>query len=140
MDCTGNDLLRPRWKDISRRARLVADGTGLENRKGFTLLVGSNPTPSALKVKRFTCVSSVGFQHETSKKFWEASPSPVHGTRLLSGRGIKPPRGFKSLRLRRFIFRFCDNGKYVFLCAIRLVDKISARSSTDRASDYGSEG
>ncbi len=25
----------------------MADGTGLENRKGFTLLVGSNPTPSA---------------------------------------------------------------------------------------------
>ncbi len=38
------------WKDISRRARLVADGTGLENRKGFTLLVGSNPTPSALEI------------------------------------------------------------------------------------------
>ncbi len=38
----------PRWKDISRRARLVADGTGLETLKGFTLLVGSNPTPSAL--------------------------------------------------------------------------------------------
>jgi hypothetical protein len=28
----------------------VADGTGLENRKGFTLLVGSNPTPSALEL------------------------------------------------------------------------------------------
>ena len=79
----------------------MADGTGLENRKGFTLLVGSNPTPSALKVKRFTHISSVDFLYETSKKFWEASPSPVHGTRLLSGRGIKPPRGFKSLRLRR---------------------------------------
>ena len=26
----------------------MADGTGLENRKGFALLVGSNPTPSAL--------------------------------------------------------------------------------------------
>jgi hypothetical protein len=79
----------------------VADGTGLENRKGFTLLVGSNPTPSALKEKRFAAVSSVKSLHETSKNFWEASPSPVHGTRLLSGRGVKPPRGFKSLRLRR---------------------------------------
>ena len=38
-------------KGWQRRARLVADGTGLENRKGFTLLVGSNPTPSALKEK-----------------------------------------------------------------------------------------
>ena len=79
----------------------MADGTGLENRKGFTLLVGSNPTPSALKEKQLNAISSVEFLHETSKKFWEASPSPVHGTRLLSGRGIKPPRGFKSLRLRR---------------------------------------
>ncbi len=34
-------------KDGAWRARLVADGTGLENRKGFALLVGSNPTPSA---------------------------------------------------------------------------------------------
>jgi hypothetical protein len=34
-------------RQLKRRARLVADGTGLENRKGFTLLVGSNPTPSA---------------------------------------------------------------------------------------------
>lgn len=25
----------------------VVEGTGLENRQGFTLLVGSNPTPSA---------------------------------------------------------------------------------------------
>ena len=79
----------------------MADGTGLENRKGFTLLVGSNPTPSALEEKQLKAISSVEFLHETSKKFWEASPSPVHGTRLLSGRGIKPPRGFKSLRLRR---------------------------------------
>jgi len=78
----------------------VADGTGLENRKGFTLLVGSNPTPSARKEKDLFTFGSVGFLHKTSKKFWEASPSPVHGTRLLSGRGIKPPRGFKSLRLR----------------------------------------
>ena len=38
---------------LSRRARLVADGTGLENRKGFTLLVGSNPTPSALALNEF---------------------------------------------------------------------------------------
>src|SRR5262245_46986046 len=29
------------------RARLVADGGGLENRFGFTPDVGSNPTPSA---------------------------------------------------------------------------------------------
>jgi hypothetical protein len=36
------------------RARLVADGTGLENRKGFTLLVGSNPTPSALDLNVFS--------------------------------------------------------------------------------------
>ena len=79
----------------------MADGTGLENRKGFTLLVGSNPTPSALKEMKLKAISSVEFLCETSKKFWEASPSPVHGTRLLSGRGIKPPRGFKSLRLRR---------------------------------------
>ena len=28
-------------------ARAV-EGTGLENRQGFTLLVGSNPTPSAM--------------------------------------------------------------------------------------------
>jgi hypothetical protein len=50
-----NMLLHPGWftfsnsnvKQWKRRARLVADGTGLENRKGFTLLVGSNPTPSA---------------------------------------------------------------------------------------------
>jgi hypothetical protein len=79
----------------------VADGTGLENRKGFTLLVGSNPTPSALKEIEIHVISIVDFLCETSKQFWEASPSPVHGTRLLSGRGVKPPRGFKSLRLRR---------------------------------------
>ena len=78
----------------------MADGTGLENRKGFTLLVGSNPTPSALK-NLFLQVSSLVFQSE--KLFLEASPSPVHGTRLLSGRGIKPPRWFKSLRLRQEI-------------------------------------
>ena len=41
------------WKNNKRRARLVADGTGLENRKGFTLLVGSNPTPSALDLNEF---------------------------------------------------------------------------------------
>ena len=75
----------------------MADGTGLENRKGFTLLVGSNPTPSAL-YRVSAQVSSLAFQ--SNKLFLEASPSPVHGTRLLSGRGIKPPRGFKSLRLR----------------------------------------
>ena len=81
----------------------MADGTGLENRKGFTLLVGSNPTPSALKKFCFQDVSRVKGNFKTSKKFWEASPSPVHGTRLLSGRGVKPPRGFKSLRLRFLI-------------------------------------
>ena len=32
----------------ARRARLVADGGGLENRYGVTPIVGSNPTPSAL--------------------------------------------------------------------------------------------
>jgi hypothetical protein len=37
----------------------VADGTGLENRKGFTLLVGSNPTPSALKFLTMKLLSSV---------------------------------------------------------------------------------
>src|SRR3954463_4564517 len=31
----------------ARRARLVADGGGLENRYGVTPIVGSNPTPSA---------------------------------------------------------------------------------------------
>src|SRR3954451_13373873 len=31
----------------SRRARLAADGGGLENRYGVTPIVGSNPTPSA---------------------------------------------------------------------------------------------
>ncbi len=31
-----------------RRARLVADGGGLENRCGSDVTVGSNPTPSAL--------------------------------------------------------------------------------------------
>ena len=31
-----------------RRARLVADGGGLENRYGGNLIVGSNPTPSAI--------------------------------------------------------------------------------------------
>jgi hypothetical protein len=34
-------------RESRRRARLVADGTGLENRKGRKFLVGSNPTPSA---------------------------------------------------------------------------------------------
>jgi hypothetical protein len=34
--------------DRARRARLVADGGGLENRYGVTPIVGSNPTPSAL--------------------------------------------------------------------------------------------
>jgi hypothetical protein len=84
----------------------VADGTGLENRKGFTLLVGSNPTPSALEEMKLKGISRVVFLCETSKKFLEASPSPVHGTRLLSGRGIKPPRGFKSLRLRRKLSKY----------------------------------
>ena len=74
----------------------MADGTGLENRKGFTLLVGSNPTPSAFYWKLKTRL----IFFEVVRKM-EASPSPVHGTRLLSGRGIKPPRGFKSLRLRQ---------------------------------------
>src|SRR4051794_21362949 len=32
----------------ARRARLVADGGGLENRYGVKPIVGSNPTPSAL--------------------------------------------------------------------------------------------
>ena len=78
----------------------MADGTGLENRKGFTLLVGSNPTPSALELneirtRKYCLIICVELPF-----IWEASPSPVHGTRLLSGRGIKPPRGFKSLRLR----------------------------------------
>ncbi len=41
-------------KVLPWRARLVADGTGLENRKGFTLLVGSNPTPSALALNVFS--------------------------------------------------------------------------------------
>ena len=76
----------------------MADGTGLENRKGFTLLVGSNPTPSALYLVSSELSS---LTYLSRKKFLEASPSPVHGTRLLSGRGVKPPRGFKSLRLRR---------------------------------------
>ncbi len=31
----------------SRMGARVVDGTGLENRQGLTLLVGSNPTPSA---------------------------------------------------------------------------------------------
>ena len=30
-----------------RRGGRAVEGTGLENRQGFTLLVGSNPTPSA---------------------------------------------------------------------------------------------
>src|SRR5262249_23679629 len=34
------------------RARLVADGGGLENRFGFTPDVGSNPTPSAKDLRR----------------------------------------------------------------------------------------
>jgi hypothetical protein len=33
---------------ILRRARLVADGDGLENHCGGNVTVGSNPTPSAL--------------------------------------------------------------------------------------------
>src|SRR5919199_4320916 len=37
-----------RWPAPARRARLVADGGGLENRYGVTPIVGSNPTPSAL--------------------------------------------------------------------------------------------
>ena len=73
----------------------MADGTGLENRKGFTLLVGSNPTPSARRLEKAFRITSV-----RKYRIQEASPSPVHGTRLLRGRGIKPPRGFKSLRLR----------------------------------------
>ena len=75
----------------------MADGTGLENRKGCKLLVGSNPTPSALEKVKFKL--TLDFR---GRKM-EASPSPVHGTRLLSGRGVKPPRGFKSLRLRRIV-------------------------------------
>ncbi len=52
----------------------------------------------------------------------EASPSPVHGTRLLSGRGIKPPRGFKSLRLRRIEILIIveDNDEKVSVVVIRL--------------------
>src|SRR4051812_6390970 len=34
-------------KGAAGRARLVADGGGLENRYGITPIVGSNPTPSA---------------------------------------------------------------------------------------------
>ena len=47
-EITGDSQIKPEWNDMEWRARLVADGTGLENRKGFALLVGSNPTPSAL--------------------------------------------------------------------------------------------
>src|SRR5215831_16922622 len=39
--------IRGRTKSRLRRARLVADGGGLENRYGGNLIVGSNPTPSA---------------------------------------------------------------------------------------------
>jgi hypothetical protein len=41
--CRATSTQQSGWKDISRRARLVATATGLENQRGFTLLVGSDP-------------------------------------------------------------------------------------------------
>ena len=46
-----------------RRARLVADGGGLENRYGGNLIVGSNPTPSA----RIRCPPT---QATSSRQAW----------------------------------------------------------------------
>jgi hypothetical protein len=63
-DCAGIPQARPGWKDNSRRARLAADGTGLENRKGFTLLVGSNPSTSAENR-----ISIIGFKINKVKSY-----------------------------------------------------------------------
>jgi hypothetical protein len=58
----------------------------------------------------------------------EASPSLVYGAALLMRLGVTPPPGFESRSLRgRSDPMLADN-------------RICARSSTDRASDYGSEG
>src|SRR3954452_25251081 len=58
----------------------------------------------------------------------EASPSLVYGAALLMRLGVTPPPGFESPSLRgRSHPMLADN-------------RTSARSSMDRASDYGSEG
>src|SRR6185312_2628521 len=58
----------------------------------------------------------------------EASPSLVYGAALLMRLGVTPPPGFESRSLRgRSDSMLADN-------------RTSARSSMDRASDYGSEG
>src|SRR3954469_21311000 len=44
----------------ARRARLVADGGGLENRYGVKPIVGSNPTPSALSRTLFMFDRAMG--------------------------------------------------------------------------------
>ena len=71
-----------RTKPQLRRARLVADGGGLENRYGGNLIVGSNPTPSA----ESRCVNRSGSKREPRSVSLD-SASPVVARMLGAHRG-----------------------------------------------------
>jgi hypothetical protein len=72
---------------ILRRARLVADGDGLENHCGGNVTVGSNPTPSAHDLgKQVLTWAYVGLSDVAG-----SSPTAARCSRLppfVAGRGI----------------------------------------------------
>src|SRR5215468_7520695 len=70
------------------------------------------------------------------RRYLEASPSLVYGAALLMRLGFTAPPGFESRSLRR---RFVP-GRPVSAVPVDSCVGIGARSSTDRALDYGSRG